>query len=169
MDEIPTRTPSAAPTAEPVSWAEFSAAEPAFAAEVRSVFAAAEHHVLATLRADGSPRVSGTEVNLGGAELLLGSMPGARKARDLQRDGRLALHAAPGPMDTGDAKIAGAAVEVTNPEEARALFADPGADPGESHLFRVLIGEVVLTSVTAGRLRIRHWRPGRGLADDYRD
>ncbi|MDT0302065.1 pyridoxamine 5'-phosphate oxidase family protein [Streptomonospora wellingtoniae] len=169
MDEFPAHAPSAARTALPVAWADFSAAEPAFAAEVGSVFGAAKHHVLATLRADGSPRVSGTEVDLGEQELLMGSMLGARKAQDLQRDGRLALHAAPGPMDAGDAKIAGVAVEVTDLEEARALLTDPGSEPGAFHLFRVLVGEAVLTSVTGDRLRIRHWRPGRGLADDYRD
>ncbi|MFD0775222.1 pyridoxamine 5'-phosphate oxidase family protein, partial [Streptomonospora algeriensis] len=131
---------------------------------------AAKHHVLATLRGDGSPRVSGTEVDLTGGELLLGSMAGARKAVDLRRDGRMALHTAPEEsMDPGDAKVAGVAVEVTDPEQARALLTDPGADPGTFHLFRVLLGEAVVTSVHADRLRIRHWHPRRGLVDEFRD
>ncbi|MUL40253.1 pyridoxamine 5'-phosphate oxidase family protein [Streptomonospora sp. PA3] len=137
---------------------------------MRTAFGAAKHHVLATLRADGSPRVSGTEVDMRGDELLLGSMLRARKALDLRRDGRFALHANPGDgsMDPGDAKVAGIAVEVTDPEAARALV-DPGADPGGFHLFRLLLTKAALTSVAGDRLRIRHWHPGRGLVDEYRD
>lgn len=154
-------SPRAAPAA---------AAQPAFATEVRAAFDAAKHHVLATLRGDGSPRVSGTEVDFRGDQLLLGSMSSARKALDLRRDGRMALHAAPEEsMDPGDAKVGGIAVEVTDPAEARPLLSDPGTDPAAFHLFRILISEAVITSVAADKLRIRHWHPERGLVDTYRD
>lgn len=74
---------------------------------------AQDHH---TLWRDGSPRMSGIEVDISGGEVWLGSMPGAMKARDLLRDGRVALHsAAVDPeMTTGDAKLAGRALEVTD-------------------------------------------------------
>ncbi|QBI53360.1 pyridoxamine 5'-phosphate oxidase family protein [Streptomonospora litoralis] len=174
MDTTPeesAKTSDSADAAAAVSWGEFAAAQPGFAAQVRSAFGAAKHHVLATLRRDGSPRVSGTEVDLRGDELLLGSMPGARKAHDLRRDGRLALHANPGDdsMDPGDAKVAGVAVEVTDAGEARTLLADPGADPGGFHLFRVLLTEATVTSVEGDKLRVRHWHPDRGLVDEHRD
>ncbi len=42
------------------SWSEVSAAAPELAAAVEARFGADKHHVVATLRTDGSPRVSGT-------------------------------------------------------------------------------------------------------------
>ena len=72
------------------TWKQFESEAPEFAAVIRTRFEAAETHVLATLRRDGSPRVSGSEVAFQGADLSFGSMLNAVKARDLQRDGRCA-------------------------------------------------------------------------------
>lgn len=94
-------------------------------------------------------------------ELLLGMMPGSVKARDLQRDARLALHSP--TEDTpevdpsswaGEAKIAGRAIDVTEPKRA-----------DEGHRFRVEITEVVLTRVgePADHLVIESWHPERGF------
>ena len=111
-----------------VTWQEFAADAPDLAAPVRARFQATKHHVLATLRRDGSPRVSGTEVQFHGPDLTIGSMPGSVKGRDLRRDGRYALHANPGDgtMDGGDAKVSGTAVEVT---DARRWPATPRTSP----------------------------------------
>src|SRR5437870_2394719 len=51
-----------------------------------------KHLTMATLRRDGSPRISGTEVQFAGEHLEIGSMPRAVKARDLLRDPRVAIH-----------------------------------------------------------------------------
>ena len=138
------------------TWSEVSAAAPELAAAVEARLRATKHHVLATLRRDGSPRVSGTEVEIRDDGLYLGSMWQAVKARDLQRDGRFALHTNPGDgsMAGGDAKLAGVAVEVTD---------HPAAE--EFHLFRLDVTEVVLTSLhpEGDRLVIESWRPGEGL------
>lgn len=101
-----------------VTWKQFSEEVPALADAVQARFKAHKHHVLATLRKDGSPRVSGTEVEILDGRLVLGSMFGALKAKDLIRDGRYALHSNPGEhtMEGGDAKIAGIAREVTGDE-----------------------------------------------------
>ncbi|MBB6170906.1 hypothetical protein HNR23_000966 [Nocardiopsis mwathae] len=148
------------------TWQTFSDEAPELAAAMRARFEATEHHVLATLRADGSPRVSGTEVAFHGPDIVLGSMPGSVKARDLQRDGRFALHANPGDgsMDGGDAKIAGVAVEVTDPEEIEA-FRERGVPPGPFHLFRLDLTDAVLTAVENDRLAIRLWRPGHAVKE----
>jgi len=120
---------------------------------------------LATLRRDGSPRISGTEVEFDDeADLYLGMMSGSRKALDLRRDPRLAIHCpTEDPPDgdptlwLGDAKIAGLGVDVT----------DPASEDG-SHRFRVEVTEVVVTTVGGDYLVIRSWHPGRGVEKQER-
>ena len=75
-------------------WADIEAAEPDFATRVRTLFDAHRHKTLATLRRDGSPRISGIEVEFADGEAVLGMMPGSVKADDLRRDPRLGLHSA---------------------------------------------------------------------------
>ena len=74
------------------TWGEFETAQPEFARRVRKLMTTRKHLTMATLRRDGSPRISGTEVQFDGADLRIGSMPGARKALDLRRDARVAVH-----------------------------------------------------------------------------
>ena len=57
------------------SWAAFAADAPDLAQKVRDRFASAKHCTPATLRRDGSPRVSGTEVEFADGEVWLGSSP----------------------------------------------------------------------------------------------
>ncbi|HWG94931.1 MAG TPA: pyridoxamine 5'-phosphate oxidase family protein [Mycobacteriales bacterium] len=138
------------------TWGEFAREAPELAASVRACFGVRKHCTMATLRADGSPRISGTEVQLSDDELCVGSMPGAVKARDLLRDARLAVHSPtvdPPEGDesswAGEAKVAGRAV---------AEIADDG-----SHRFRLRLSEVVHTAVEGDELVITSWHPGRGV------
>lgn len=145
------------------TWAEFENEARDFAAAVRARFEAAETHILATLRKDGSPRVSGSEVQFTGPHLTFGSMLNAVKARDLLRDGRCAIHAHPSDdaREVGDAKVAGVAREVTGEAENASVT---GAEPAEdSHAFRLELTEAVITSVEGDELVIRVWHPGRGV------
>jgi hypothetical protein len=151
------------------TWSEIEAAAPELAGRAREAFDAHRHKLLATLRRDGSPRISGIEASFTDGELWLGMMPGSRKALDLRRDPRLALHSASvDPPDdparwAGDAKLAGRAVEVADPALLRRLGA--GDDADRAHLFRVDITEVVHTRVgdPADHLVIELWQEGRGL------
>lgn len=157
-------------------WAQVEAAAAEFAAQVRARFDAHRHKVLATLRADGSPRVSGIEATFAEGDLWLGMMHGSVKARDLQRDPRLALHSgSPDPPEeagaesswSGDAKLSGRAEEITDRARVAAVAKAMGA--GESvqpmHLFRVEIDDVVLVRVgaPADHLLIEVWRERDGL------
>src|SRR6478672_13662051 len=99
------------------AWQDVEAAEPGFAGRVRALFDAHRHKTIATLRADGSPRISGIEAAFADGELTFGSMPDARKGADLRRDPRFALHSATvDPVEgreaewPGEAKISGRAV-----------------------------------------------------------
>jgi len=74
------------------SWSDFARAEPDLARRVQALLETQKHMTLATLRRDGSPRISGTEAQIVEGELTLGMMPGSLKALDLLRDPRLALH-----------------------------------------------------------------------------
>lgn len=90
----------------------------------------------------------------------------AVKALDLRRDPRFALHSgSAGPPDwTGDAKLAGRAEEVTDPERTAAIVG-AAAPPGPSHLFRADINEVVVVRLgdPADHLVIESWHAGRGV------
>lgn len=146
------------------TWRRFTDEAPEFAREARAGLEAAKHHVLATLRADGSPRVSGTEVDFFGDDLVLGSMLHAMKARDLQRDPRFALHSNPGDgsMTTPDVKVSGRAFEA-GAEDVSAYVRHAPETPQPFHLFRLEIDDVVLAGLNARRdaMLIRLWRPGQ--------
>jgi general stress protein 26 len=73
-------------------WNEVVRSQPQFAAQVQALFDVHKHKVIATVRRDGSPRVSGIEANFADGEIWIGSMPTSRKSAGLTRDPRLALH-----------------------------------------------------------------------------
>lgn len=133
-------------------WADVEAADADFAAAVRAMFDAHVHKVMATIRADGSPRVSGIEVTFADGDVWFGSMPGARKVDDLTRDPRLALHCTsddppPDPaLWNGDAKLSGRAVEVNDPDRLKSMGGGDD-DASSGRLFRVDMSDVVLTRV----------------------
>jgi pyridoxamine 5'-phosphate oxidase-like protein len=147
------------------TWTEVVAAAPELAKLARELFEANRHLTLATLRKDGSPRVSGIECRFIDDDLWFGSMPNAVKARDLQRDPRFALHSGTGDANewNGDAKVSGVVEEVTDPGRRGEVFAAMGqSDSGESHLFRAELSEVstVRLGVPADHLVIDSWREG---------
>jgi len=130
------------------AWHQFETETAAMAGEVRRVFEAASGHVLATLRQNGAPKVSGIEVQFEDGEMTFGSMTKAVKVLDLQRDGRFALHSNPAEGD--DAKLSGLAVEVS------------GLPEHDSHLFRLDLDLAVCTAIgdDGKHLLIQIWRPG---------
>jgi hypothetical protein len=148
------------------SWSEFEAAAPELAEKVRARLDAHVHKTLATIRRDGAPRISGTEAQLKEGELWIGSMWRARKALDLQRDPRFALHSgSDDPADwSGDAKLAGIVEEITDPERVRAINGEAAAG-GPSHLFRLDLREVSTVGLDDERkaLLIEVWTPDGGV------
>ena len=142
------------------SWSEFEAAAPELAARVRERLDAHVHKTLATLRSDGSPRISGTETQWRDDDLWIGSMSKAVKARDLQRDPRFALHSGSDDPDvwSGDAKLAGVAEETTEPGDS-------------SHTFRLDLREVSTVGLDEARkhLVIEVWTPDKGVRSFMRE
>ena len=143
------------------AWQDIERAVPEFARRVQALFDAHRHKTIATLRADGSPRISGIEAAFDGGELVFGSMPNARKGADLRRDPRFALHsAAIDPVEgseaewPGEAKIAG-----------RAIATGPSAEGSDGDRFRADIAGGVHTHLNeqATMLVVEWWTPTRGL------
>ena len=125
---------------------------------------------MATLRRDGSPRLSGVEPWFGDGDVWMGMMWQSRKALDLRRDPRCALHSAntDTQVSDGDARIGGRVVEHLDEAglaRGRDLYEAATGDrspDGPMHLFSLDIAEVVFLRPEDDRLVIRSWTPGRG-------
>jgi hypothetical protein len=145
------------------TWAEFDRDAHELATAVHARFTAARHSILGTVRADGTPRLTGLEVHFGEGELWLAMMPDSRKADDLRRDPRFAIHSAPDvEMIDGDAKLGGRAVLVTD-DGTVARFVErltmelPASGMA---LFRAELTEASLARVEADLMLIDLWHPG---------
>lgn len=143
------------------AWRDVERAEPEFAQRVRALFDARRHKTIATVRADGSPRISGIEVSFDDGELVFGSMADSRKGADLRRDQRFALHSATiDPIEgaeaqwPGEAKISG-----------RAVLSGSIGDGGGGDRFSADIESVVHTHLNekGTLLVVEWWTPGPGL------
>ena len=153
-------------------WKSIEEAEPEFAERVQRLFNAGRHKSIATLRADGSPRISGIECEFTDGDLHFGSMTGARKGADLKRDPRFAVH---GPTFhpeegkegdwPGEAKIAGRAI----PDGP--VTSDESGEQPDGEAFIADITEVVITRLNAEatKLVVESWTPERGLRRVERD
>ena len=139
------------------SWDEVRTAIPTLAAEVEARFRGHKHHTMATVRPDGGPRISGTEVEFADGQLRLGMMTGTLRAADLHRDPRIALHShcVDPPADdhtawVGEAKIAGRVIWLEGGEDHDAVAID--------------VEHIVLTAVgdPPDHLLIESWTPSGG-------
>ena len=146
------------------SWREIICEAPELAARAEAFFAAGRHKTLATLREDGSPRISGIELDVRDGQLWLGCMWQSVKALDLRRDPRCAVHSASvePPAWSGDAKVAGRAEEVLDPELVEVVN---GPGPPRSHLFRLDVTELVVVRLgePPDHLVVESRHPSRGV------
>lgn len=132
------------------SWSDVTTTAQALAERVAGAFAVRKHATMATVRRDGAPRISGAEVEFADdGEIYLAMMPGTRRAADLRRDARLAVHSPTVDPPTeggagwpGEAKLTGVAIEVS-PDR-----------------FRIDLSTVVLTRLAAdgAELEISIWQ-----------
>jgi hypothetical protein len=165
------------------TWTEFTAEAPEIAALAERRLVDTGLMLMATLRADGFPRISPVEPVVGGERLTLhdgrlwlGMMPGSTKSRDLQRDGRLALHTATADktVAAGDVKMWGTATQVTDHDTLTRFSDDIYVSVG--HRFEVgtfdafdidLLGASAV-AVRDDTMFVTTWRPGRGVRVDER-
>jgi hypothetical protein len=98
------------------TWSQFASAAPQLAAQVRALFEQYGQGLgyLATVRADGGPRVHPVAPVITDDGLFCFVVP-SPKQRDLERDGRYALHSFPPEHTNDEAYLAGTAAPVTDP------------------------------------------------------
>lgn len=148
-------------------WRDVSDAVPEFAQRVRELFDAHRHKTIATLRADGAPRISGIEAVFEDGSLVFGSMPNARKGADLHRDPRFALHSATvEPVEgseadwPGEAKISGRAI---------ASGPLPGGLDGDRFIADIAEVAYIHLNPKATMLVVEWWTPQHGLRKTERE
>jgi hypothetical protein len=154
-----------------LGWAQFAAYEPELASVGRSLLYqfGVGLAFLATVRADGGPRVNPMCPLIDGTGLYAFLIPGPKRD-DLHRDGRYAMHSFPREDDEDAFSLAGRAHHLHDPDERRRLatlfldergWKDPpnGFEQQELFVFEI---ERCLHTVTTGHgdpdPRHRIWR-----------
>lgn len=135
------------------SWTTLCSDTPELAQAITSRFTANLHHILGTIRPDGSVRLSGTEVTIDPDHVGLAMMPHSHKLNDVRRDPRVELHSAPldAHLSRGDAKLVGVLIETGETEgQPRAAFI---LDVTKASLVRVIGDQLEFTT----------WSPSSGL------
>jgi hypothetical protein len=112
------------------SWVDFAAAEPALAAAIRALMCQYGPGLgyLATVRADGGPRVHPVSPVITDDGLFCFVIKSPKRG-DLDRDGRYALHSFPPEESNDEAYVSGQARAVTDPERVTRLALSMRADP----------------------------------------
>lgn len=153
-------------------WADLEAAAPELAARGRELIDRFRFVYIATLRRDGSPRISAVEARIAGGELAMSMIPGTFKARDLLRDARLAVNV---PLEHPDDpneefKLRGRALEVRDTElkEAVATAIEDTSGwrpPPDWHVFSVDISHAASIVWSEGVMRMSRWSPDEGVRE----
>jgi Pyridoxamine 5'-phosphate oxidase len=148
------------------SWSEFAAAQPRLAAAIRDLM----HQYgpglgyLATVRSDGGPRVHPVSpvIRDDGIYCFILDSP---KRRDLERDGRYALHSYP-PEETDDeAYLSGRARQVTDAGTVASLAGAMRAEAGVNWRLYEFTVEVAMLA----RRRPGEHGPGGAAYEIWRD
>jgi hypothetical protein len=153
-----------------VTWDEFELAAPDIAALARAEFERYGMALVGTIRKDGSPRISCVLPHVLDGELYLGMMWQSRKALDLLRDPRLALH---NPISTNrgdevEISLRGQAVEVRDEDARRRYVEDLSEWAGRQlHLFSVDIESAGLVRYERGRQHVKVWPRGAEFTRPY--
>lgn len=155
-----------------VDWKQLAEQAPSIAEVfVRRHRATGNLCLLATLRADGSPRISPMEPRIVAGRLVLVGMPNTWKFRDLERDARFELHTATVDphVGDGDAKVWGRVRNVPDPglhaRFAQELFDESGFDLRNEVFDPFFVGDLDGASSVGfvnGQLTITTWTPGQG-------
>ena len=122
------------------SWSEFESAAPEMAAIGRALLERHQLAYLATVRADGAPRVHPVSPLIAAGRLVIATPRSSPKGRDQLRDGRYMLHFLPGDDDR-EFSVRGRATPVTDARVRADAKAQAHYVRDEDHLFEYDIAE----------------------------
>ena len=152
-------------------WSELERAQPGLARLGKERLVAPGVLLVATVRRDGTPRLSPVEPYVLDGELWLSMLWQSTKAADLLRDPRILVHSIITNREGGEGefKIRGTARAEDDPEVrgryAQAVTADLGwtPTPGQFHLFAVSLDQVTLIRYdnATGDQHVAMWPPAR--------
>jgi hypothetical protein len=154
-----------------VDWSELERRQPGLAGLGRRQLLEPGVVLVATIRSDGTPRVSPVEPLVLDGVLWLSMLWQSRKAVDLLRDPRILVHSVVTSRDGGEGefKIRGTARAEGDPHLGRRYAAAAAAslgwspEPGRFHLFAVAIQEVTFIRYddATGDQHVAQWPPPR--------
>lgn len=145
-----------------ITWSEFLRDVPDIGKVVLDVFRSHPHHVIATIKPDGSPRVGGTNVQFTNDHMWIGAMPRAYRVSDLMRESRCSIHSAPldEHLQRPDVQL-DAIAELAGDTTARALLSNEvGAHEGKVFLLKIC--SVRVLRVNGEELHVDSWNPSEG-------
>jgi hypothetical protein len=148
-----------------VRWAEFERDAPRLASRAQELVVGPGVCLVATIRRDGSPRVSPVEPLVLDGDLWLSMMWRSRKAEDLLADDRILLHNIVTTREgqPGEVKLRGRAVQVDDPERRsryREAVTVLGWQPEEPWFHLFVLDLVDVTSISyagAGDQHVARW------------
>jgi Pyridoxamine 5'-phosphate oxidase len=154
-----------------MDWSEMEDGQPRLAGLGRQRLLEPGVVLVATIRGDGTPRVSPVEPLVLDGILWLSMLWQSRKAADLMRDPRILVHSVVTSRDgrAGEFKIRGTARDEHDPAVQRRYAGEVAAglgwapEPGRFHLFAVSIEEVTFISYddATGDQHVAMWPPAR--------
>lgn len=146
-----------------MSWHALQAEHPELAAFGAERFGRFGVAYLATVRADGAPRVHPVTPIIGQGRLFLFMEPTSPKGHDLRRAGRYALHCAVGDStgDSGEFFVSGRATPVEDPATRALAIASASYAPAERYvLFELAVERAAATSYVDGQTVRQRWPAG---------
>lgn len=146
-----------------MSWGELEAGMPGLAAYGAERFHTFGVAYLATVRADGSPRVHPVTPIVGRGRLFLFMEPTSPKGGDLRRDGRYALHCAVSDTsgESGEFFVSGRATPVDDADTRRLAVELASYKPADRYvLFELGVERAASTTYAGGEPVRQRWSAG---------
>jgi predicted pyridoxine 5'-phosphate oxidase superfamily flavin-nucleotide-binding protein len=146
-------------------WHDFEREAPGLARRGRRALQRPGIAILATLRHDGSPRISPIEPFFVRGHLVLGLMLWSAKARDLEREPRCELHNAVRDVDASEgeftvqARAFAASPDIANGARG-AWWRDRPNNAARVMELDILSATFITWSTARGRMYVTRWRPG---------
>jgi Pyridoxamine 5'-phosphate oxidase len=144
-----------------MSWKDLETAQPELAAYGAERFQRFEVAYLATVRADGSPRVHPVTPIVGQGRLFLFMEPTSPKGHDLRRDGRYALHCSVSNSsgESGEFFISGRATFIDDPAVRELAVEVATYTPADRYiLFELDVESASSTTYTGGQIVRQRWK-----------